>query len=136
MISRGELKQTRRPVGVLCKCYTITEQTDSLGFCWPWGQGCCGDRSVVGPITCRHGLQLYLDHSPGTCSNVLSTESYFRKASLELSLGTGTVSSSCVEDSLPQFIYMCFSVETLLRERQVQPDEKQAPAYAPWNGAH
>lgn len=84
-----------------------------------WGQRCCGDRGAVGPIICRHGAQLYSDHSPGICSNVLSTAYYLREASLELSLET-------VAESLQGFPYMSFSVETLLRGRQVQPDEERA----------
>lgn len=72
-----------------------------------------------GPIICRHGAQLYSDHSPGICSNVLSIASYFREASLEPSLET-------VAESLQGFLHMSFSVEPLLRERQVQPDEEQA----------
>lgn len=78
-----------------------------------------GTRVLVGPIICRHGTQLYSDHSPGICSNDLSTASYLREASLEPSLES-------VAESLQGFLHMSFSVEPLLRERQVQPDEEQA----------
>lgn len=70
------------------------------------------------PVISRHGAQLYSDHSPGICSNVLSTASYLKEASLEPSLET-------VAEFLQGFPYMSFSAEPLLRERQVQPDEEQ-----------
>lgn len=58
------------------------------------GSAVLGDWGVAEPNTCRQGAQLYLDHSLGIHSNVLSTGPYFMEVSLELSLGTGIVSAA------------------------------------------